>query len=212
MKTLSLALASGVLSLGVFATSAQAQQLPVVGGLTSVKLTAAPVIVGAGLTVGGVGSAFIAPGSDTIPIAYFPVTGGSIDTGTFAGTILHDGSGLSLSGNGSTVSLTDFVIDTVGGQLSGLVTANGASLGSVSLFTIGLSGTPAWPFSLTLTPTAGAALAQVFGIPNLGGAQLGIANTIPIAVPEPATVASMLAGLAMLGLVLARRRGLGRSD
>lgn len=188
-------------------TAAQAQALPIVGGLTSVTLTAAPVLIGAGLSVGGIGAAMLSPGSTGIPLAYFPVTGGSIDTVTFAGSIEHAGSGLSLASPTTTVSLTDFVINTSTLLLSGSVAVGSMPLGVVPLFNIGLSGSPSSPFSLTVTPTAGAALATVFGIPNLAGAQLGTANTIPITVvPEPATVASMLAGLAMLGLVLARRR------
>jgi hypothetical protein len=48
----------------------------------------------------------------------------------------------------------------------------------------------------------------VLGVPNLTGATIGIANTLPIttAVPEVATVSSMLAGLGLMALVMTRRK------
>jgi hypothetical protein len=201
-----------VLSLAAAAGTAHAQALPITGGLTSVRLVAAPVLFGAGLSVGTVGTAVVSPGSDGIPIAYFGVTGGSIDTASFAGRIEHDGSGLRLSSNSASVSLTDFVIDTTTLLLSGDVTIGSTVLSDVPLFNISLSGIAATPYSLALTAAAAGALSTVFGIPNLTGATTGLANTIPIttAIPEPATVASMLAGLALLGMTLGRRRGLVR--
>ncbi len=189
------------------AAPALAQSLPIVGGITSVALTSAPTLASVGLGVGGLGSAIISPGSAGIPLAYFPVTGGSIDTVSFAGSIQHAGSGLALSNPSATVNLTNFVIDTIGGTLSGNVAVGATSLGVVPLFNLGASGNAAAPFSLSLTSAAAGALSTVFGIPNLTGALIGNANTIPItsAVPEPATVLSMLAGLGLIGLSLRRR-------
>jgi len=203
--------AGAAISFALVSPAVHAQALPIVGGVTSVTLTAAPTLVGAGLSVAGVGTAQISPGSDGIPLAYFPVTGGSINTATFAGSIQHAGSGLSLTSSSASATLTNFLINTVTGTLSGVVSFGGTTLNDVPLFTLGSSGVATSPFSLTLTPTAGAALATIFGIPNLAGAVIGSANSIPItaAVPEPATAASMLAGLALLSTVLARRRGLG---
>lgn len=191
----------------VSATPALAQSLPIVGGVTSVSLTSAPALTGLGLSVGGLGTATISPGSAGTPLAYFPVTGGSINTATFAGSIQHTGSGLSLSTPSTTVNLTNFVIDTVGGTLSGNVAVGATSLGVVPLFNLGSSGIAVAPFSLSLTSAAAGALSTVFGVPNLTGFLIGNANTIPVTVvPEPATVLSMLAGLGLIGATVYRRR------
>lgn len=202
-------LAAAVATTCVVASApALAQSLPIVGGVTSVSLVAAPVLSGAGLSVGGLGAAQISPGSDGTPLAYFPVTGGSIDTVSFAGSIEHAGSGLSLSNASATVDLTNFVIDTSTGFLSGNVAVGATALGVVPLFSLGSSGIAIAPFSLSLTPEAGAALATVFGIPNLAGALIGNANSIPITapIPEPATWMSMLLGLGLVGAAMRRRR------
>jgi hypothetical protein len=195
------------------APAVRAQALPITGGITAVTLSAAPTLATLGLSVAPLGSALVSPGSTGIPIAYFPVTGGAINTATFAGSIQHAGSGLSLSNTSATVSLTNFVIDTTTSVLSGNVAVGGSALGVVPLFNIGSSGVATSPFSLALTAAAAGALSTVFGIPDLTGAVLGSANTIPItsAVPEPATVASMLAGLALMGGLLGRRRAAARA-
>jgi hypothetical protein len=85
-------------------------------GLTSLKLTPAPV-----------GSAKI-DGA----VATFPITGGNVTYFTpgsvspyVQGKINHDGSGLSLTGGGTKVELTNFVVDPAGSVLTGKVTANG---------------------------------------------------------------------------------------
>jgi hypothetical protein len=64
--------------------------------------------------------------------ASFPITGGSVtyyEPGTVSpfvqGTIDHDGSGLSLTGGGKTVELTDFVVDPGTSTLTGTVTVDG---------------------------------------------------------------------------------------
>jgi hypothetical protein len=87
-----------------------------VSALESLKLTPAPV-----------GDAKIENGS-----AKFPITGGNVtyyEPGSVSpyvqGRIDHDGSGLSLTGGGKTVELTDFVIDPGKSVLTGTVTVDG---------------------------------------------------------------------------------------
>jgi hypothetical protein len=66
-------------------------------------------------------------------IASFPITGGNVKyytPGTVSpyvqGAIDHDGSGLSLTGGGKTVELTDFAVDPGKSVLNGKVTVDGA--------------------------------------------------------------------------------------
>ncbi len=65
-------------------------------------------------------------------VARFPITGGNVtyyEPGTVSpfvqGEIDHDGSGLSLSGGGKTVELTDFVVDPGASVLTGTVAVDG---------------------------------------------------------------------------------------
>jgi hypothetical protein len=65
-------------------------------------------------------------------VARFPITGGDVtyyEPGTVApfvqGELDHDGSGLSLTGGGKTVELTDFVIDPGASVLTGTVSVDG---------------------------------------------------------------------------------------
>jgi hypothetical protein len=185
-----------------------AQALPVVAGTTAVKLTSAPTLTGAGVTVSGLGSASLSPGSDAIPIAYFPITGGDINTSTFAGTIAHNGSGLRLTTSTGSINLTNFLINTSTLLLSGTAAYGTTTLNNVPLFDLSFGTVPVFPFNLKLTATAAGALTAVLGVPNLTGAVIGIANTLPItsAVPEVSTYMSMAAGLGMMALVLGARR------
>ena len=69
-------------------------------------------------------------------VASFPITGGNVTyytPGTVSpyvqGMIAHDGSGLSLTGGGKTVELTDFAVDPGKSVLTGKVTVDGAGRG-----------------------------------------------------------------------------------
>ncbi|MBA3407878.1 MAG: hypothetical protein H0U06_07435 [Solirubrobacterales bacterium] len=88
-----------------------------VEALGTLKLTPAPVGDGK-ITKAGV--------------AEFPITGGNVtyyEPGSSSpyvqGEIDHDGSGLSLTGGGKTVELTDFVVDPGASVLTGKVTVDG---------------------------------------------------------------------------------------
>ncbi len=151
-----------------------------VHGLTSLKLTPAPT-----------GKATIADG-----VATFPITGGNVTYFTpgslspyVQGSIRHDGSGLSLTGGGTTVQLSDFVIDPGASVLTGKVTANGTvAAQSAPLFfldgrtlkplvtntdgTAVLEGT-----TVSLTKEAADLLDKTFGTTALsGGFPVGIAK------------------------------------
>jgi hypothetical protein len=89
-----------------------------VEALGSLKLTPAPV-----------GTAEISKAG----VASFPITGGSVTYYTpgtespyVQGMIDHDGSGLSLTGGGKKVELTDFAVDPGKSVLNGKVTVDGA--------------------------------------------------------------------------------------
>ena len=89
-----------------------------VEALGSLKLTPAPV-----------GTAQISKAG----VASFPITGGNVTYYTpgtespyVQGMIDHDGSGLSLTGDGTTVELTDFEVDPGKSVLTGKVTVDGA--------------------------------------------------------------------------------------
>src|SRR3954463_10352274 len=88
-----------------------------VKALGTLKLTPAPV-----------GSAQISKGA----VASFPITGGNVTSYTpgttspyVQGMIDHDGSGLSLTGGGKTVRLTNFEIDPGKSVLTGKVSVDG---------------------------------------------------------------------------------------
>lgn len=200
--------------LGLLLASAPVKALPLAGDQTIVLLTSAGALGSAGISVGGLGSAVIGLDLAGRAEALFPITGGDL-TG-LAGTIEHDGSGLSLSGNGTTVSLENFLIDTLALQLFGDVSVNGGSVGNLPLFDIAvctsLVGTADQcidgdgsilldGFKLSLTQGAAGALTEVFGLPDLTGAQIGVARIDVSFVPEPGT--AMLLGL---GLAVAASR------
>jgi hypothetical protein len=88
-----------------------------VSALQSLKVTPAPL-----------GAASISDSG----VARFPITGGNVtyyEPGTVSpyvqGELDHDGSGLSLTAGGTTVELTDFVIDPGASVLTGTVSVDG---------------------------------------------------------------------------------------
>jgi hypothetical protein len=151
-----------------------------VEALGSLKLTPAPV-----------GSAEISKAG----VASFPITGGNVTYYTpgtespyVQGEVDHDGSGLSLTGGGKTVELTDFVIDPGKSVLTGKVSVDGAvAAESAPLFfldgrtlkpletgegTAILEGT-----TVKLKQEAADLLNQTFGVDALaGGFVIGVAK------------------------------------
>src|ERR1700754_3339403 len=151
-----------------------------VKALGDLKLTPAPV-----------GSAEISKAG----VASFPITGGNVTYYTpgtespyVQGMIDHDGSGLSLTGGGKTVELTDFEIDPGKSVLTGKVTVDGAvAAESAPLFF--LDGRTLKPLETTgntailegttvkLKDEAAQLLNQTFGVDALkGGFVIGVAK------------------------------------
>lgn len=184
----------------IFTVPASAQNI--VGGNTAVTLTSAPTLTSLGLSVAPTGSAKVALNGSGLPVATFPITGGSIDGTTGAALIEHNGSGLQFTSGSNSLSIYDFLINTSTDLVSGGATANGSILGSVPLFSIG-SGD-----SLLLTSQASGAFSSVFGVNIAAGTQIGTAQVNPITapVPEPKTWLMMLLGFGILGLAIRNKR------
>jgi hypothetical protein len=129
-------------------------------------------------------------------VASFPITGGNVTyykPGTVSpyvqGMIMHQGSGLSLTGGGKTVKLTNFVVDPGKSVLTGKVTVDGkVAAASAPLFF--LNGNTLKPLQVNdngtavlegttveLKQEAADLLNQTFGVKALkGGLKIGVAK------------------------------------
>jgi PEP-CTERM motif len=184
--------------------TAPAQAATIIGGATSVTLTAAPTLAGLGLSFAPFGTASAVTGAGGIPTVTFLITGGSVNDVTGKALINHNGSGLQFTAGSNVLRIGDFLINTTTNVLTGTVIANGGSpLTNVPLFNIGNG------LSLSLTSQAAGAFTTVFGAPNLNGAAIGTASTSFVtaagAVPEPAAWGMMLLGFGVVGTALRAR-------
>jgi len=210
VRTRILGLAAGLaLALG----AANASALPVVpGGWTLIEVTAiddlnplSPQVI----APGEVGTLF----GDTF--LRFPVTDVT-QSGNQIQTVGHSG-GISLSGGGNTVELTNFVIDlpssTVNAEL------NGSGQSDFALFDIvpciGLGGCQAngnnvvvTGYALNLTSGAASQLSSSLDTEIAAGFQVGILKQVEITqvIPEPSTALLGLSGLVGLAVASRRRR------
>jgi hypothetical protein len=149
-------------------------------GTVSAKISVGDVVVGAGMTtltpaseitaaLNAVGVTLSPSGTATTTATGFgfPVTGGKVNPRTFAGTILHAGSGITASRGAASLTLSDFAISInaaptlsalVGGTRVGLL---GLDTSSISIGTVagGLVGAN---IGATLTQTAANALNAAF--------------------------------------------------
>ena len=165
-------------------------EIPRVSGTTSLDLNAATAaaLTSLGVTPGVTGTATVS--GSTVS---FPITGGDAvihankhyAPGYVDGVILHQGSGLTLTKGGTTVTLSDFTIDPgdsiLYGDVDGPVGAANVPLlqldGRPLVITTGggkvhLDGTVA-----NLTPTAASALNKAFGVTAFqAGMHLGTAH------------------------------------
>ena len=201
-----------LLAVAVSALSVPASATAVIGGDTRVAFSS----LISGLEAGLLGSATLVGGAPGLTVN-FNITGGDLD-GSLAGTIRHDGSGVSLSNGVNTLALTNFVIDTTASTIFGDVALNGAGVGTgLSLFAFDL-GSVTVPqltdldnplLNLTVTSTAAGALTTAFGIGDTTGQSIGLAATAPQlaagGVPEPESWALMILGLGAVGATMRQR-------
>ena len=172
-----------------------ANAVPINGGLTTVEVTAP-------LGALGLGGAPFGTATADGAVFSFPITGGSAkDDGLL---IEHVGSGVTLftldTDDQRSVTVGNFLIDTAQQTVFGDVIGGGAT--NLDLFSFGSDPNG---IGLNITDTLAGALTQLFGAPNLAGAQFGVANTSPSVVPLPASVLLMLGGLGALGAIRAMR-------
>ena len=201
-----------MLALACLAMPVAASATAVIGGNTRLAFSSAIAGLQAGLT----GNAMLVGGTPGLTVN-FGITGGALDT-ALAGTIRHDGSGITLSNGVNTIGLGNFVIDTTSGFLLGDASLNGSLLGTaLQLFKFDLGtvtvsqltdlGNPA--LSLAITATTAGALTTAFGLGNTTGVSIGLAATAPVlagvGVPEPAAWGLMLIGFGTVGAARRRR-------
>ncbi|MEM6393957.1 MAG: hypothetical protein AAF797_14400 [Planctomycetota bacterium] len=208
---------------GMLAADASADSVQVVGGQTSVLLDTATLSAAASLDLSGVSSDVIAPGElgpNSVAFSINPTDGDLPTTfaydptdflGTFSGAIEHTGS---VFFNSDTVEVGDFTIGfdaaRVGGDASGFFVESTTGIAAV-LFDIGAPSTlDAQDESLVIEADllvsnefATFLFDQGLAASDLTGATVGSARVSAISVPSPSTA---LGGLALVGLMVARRR------
>ncbi len=169
------ALAAGA-AIGV--PAAGAATVPVAGGSTDLHIDAATagVLTDAGLSVAPVGPA----AAKGLRVA-FPITGGAIDPATAVGRVAHSG-GLAFSAHGTTVRLTNFIVNTASRRPvltaavgSARIPLAGIDLSRAKVIRRGSGGIGTWVVRAraTLTPTAAGALNAAFGTHLPGGVDIG---------------------------------------
>jgi Htaa len=114
----------------------------------------------------------------------FPITGGSIDPTTLAGTIEHSG-GLKFSAGGKSLGVQDFVIDTAKGVLTAKVSGTDTRVPLLDLNLSGAKisndgkGVTVRGVKATLTTEAAAALNKTFGVSLFAkGIPIGTAKVV----------------------------------
>lgn len=202
-----------VTALALVALPTVASATAVIGGNTRVAFGS----LVSGLQVGLTGTATLVGSMEGLTVN-FGITGGDLDD-SLAGTIRHDGSGVTLSNGTNIVGLSNFVINTGTSFVEGDVSLNGTSLGSgLNLFTFNLGSVTLAELTnlsnplldLSITSTASGALDAAFGTGDTVGLQLGLAATAPElstgAIPEPASWAMMIIGFGAVGTAMRRRQ------
>lgn len=141
---------------------------------TATTLTSSPSAGGLGLSVAPVAPAYVANGDFNFPITNSPFNA------LATGDIDHSG-GIAISGGGTTVDLTNFVISVTGASLTADVSVSSGgsttSLGPVNIVTLDFGGAhiglrfgelTVGPVAATLNDAALSDLGSVFGVSALG--------------------------------------------
>ena len=169
------ALAAGA---AIAAPSAFAATVPVASGTTDLHLNAGTALA---LTDAGLSVAPIGPAKATGLRVAFPITGGAIDPATAAGRVTHSG-GLAFSSHGTTVRLTNFIVNTAGAKPvltaavgSARIPLANIDLAKAAILRRGPGGIGTWVVraQANLTPAAAGALNAAFGTDLPGGVNIG---------------------------------------
>lgn len=147
-------------------------------GATTVELNTGTIdaVIGLGLTPAPLNPGVLGTHGDHL-LASFPIVGNVLKDGV----VKHTG-GLSLSAGGTTLTLTNYWIETGSGVLTAYAEVNGQAVGRLPLFVLGGAEPRDGCFataSLALSSQAAGALTAVFGAPNLTGADFGVACVAP---------------------------------
>ncbi|HTO08003.1 MAG TPA: PEP-CTERM sorting domain-containing protein [Myxococcota bacterium] len=206
-------LSAASLALALLAWNGVARAVPVIGDESSVSLV---------IDTSSLGISVTPMGSTTIdPLGRYvlPITGGDVTLHPLAGSIQHDGSGLSLDRSGSTLTFQNLNVDFTSGIVSGDVGGTG-STGNMDLFTIqscaagdctdGHGGIPVTETGLFLRDNGASLVNGLFSSPIVAtGDQIGLAE-IHLrledgnSVPEPALL--LLLGGSLAAVALVRRK------
>ncbi len=199
----------GAILVGIAAMFGVASAAPLVGGETTVRVTAD---LGAlGLNAEPLDDSLFNAETGTFT---FPISGGDLED--LAGTIEHDEAGVRLFTESASVSLENFVIDTVNSLINADVTVNDASPLNAAIFSFDVTDleeiedlfvteTPMLP--LRFTEAAATVLADAFDLEiDLDGVEFGLAATEPVAVPVPPAMGLFAGGAAALAWARRRRK------
>ncbi len=173
---------------GSDASMMASQFSPLIGGQTVIDLTSAATLASLDVTVSPLGSASIEADGDQV-LASFGITGGTLDGGSGAAVILHQGSGLGLADSAGSLSLSDFLVDTQNNVVDANVVVNGVSAGNLAVFNLGTDG------ALTLTMSAADVVDATLGTQAITSSTvIGFAAPSPVALPGSfADMAAMMA-------------------
>ncbi len=202
---------------GALLAAGSAHAAPIVGDQTLANLTVRQLLEAAGISLTVIGTAELGTDLAGREVILFPITGG--DFAPPAGTIEHDGSGFLLSRAPIQFEIENLLLDLTTSQVFADVTVNGTPGGTVPLFDVAdcfdLIGTPGQcldgdqsvllsGLKLSATQTAAAALTAFFGLPDLTGQQVAVAE-VDVRVPEPGAALLLGLGVALAAIRAARR-------
>ncbi len=200
----------GAILVGIAAMFGVATAAPLVGGETTVQVTAD--LGGLGLNAEPLDDSLFNAESGTFT---FPISGGDLEG--LAGTIEHEEAGVRLFTETASVSLENFVIDTVNSLINADVTVNdGSPINDAPIFSFDVAdltdindlfdtANPMLP--LRFTATAAMVLADAFDLDvDLAGVEFGLAATAPVVVPVPPAMGLFAGGAAALAWARRRRK------